>query len=369
MRVLALALSILVLMPALAGCTDKISFNSASVEDGKFSLVPDKGDAKTVFKVDAGKLGEGRNVTWDFGDGTTKFGASAEHRYNFTNGVVTITLIATDEDGKQGIATRTVTLGSGKNADPTVSVRATKSWVEMRKPVNLTATARDADRDPIRHLWTYRVLEGGASSDGHAHSHGNAPAATGQEFVIDGDGAKTQVVFDAPGQYEVRVRASDPKGGEAIATTVVDVSRHIPESRVNIVFTGTLAAGSGGQGASASETLWGTPAPDTHVDAARHPYTLLYPATTFVMLTWNDTSTQGVFDLDLEVRNVKTGEVVFTSATRAPAPAVESNMTNQEPGEYEIVVRNVAGAQVAYSVQLVAGLHLTPERVAAVEGA
>lgn len=370
MRTLALALALLVAMPAFAGCTDKISFNSASVDEGKFSLTPDKGDARTLFKVDAGKLGEGKNVTWDFGDGTVRYGGSAEHKYGFTNGVMTITLLVTGSDGKQSVATRTVKLGTGENAEPNVTVRASKTWIEMRKPVNLTATTRDADKDPIRHLWTYKVLEGGASGDGHAHSHGDAPAATNaQEFVIDGEGAKTQAVFDAPGKYEVRVRASDPKGGQSVATVVVDVSRHIPEPRMSLTFQGTLTAGTGGQGASVSDTLWGTPAPDSNVDAARHPYTLLYPATTFVMVTWNDTSTQGVFDLDLEVRDANTGEVVFTSATRAPAPAFESNMTRQEPGDYVVVIKAVAGAQVAYTVQLVSALELTPARVAAVEGA
>lgn len=383
MRAPILLAVLLVVAAVSAGCTDKLSFNSGGTIDApSFSLSPEAGDAETVFSVDAGALGDKHNITWDFGDGTTAYGRTAQHAYGFTNGVMTVTLIATDATGKQGIATRTLTLGTGENAEPAATVRAKSNWVEMRQPVNLSAIVRDADEDPIRHLWTYTVLEGGAAGgDGHAHDHGGGGGASGasgasstmqgQEFVIDGDGPAVQAIFDAPGKYAVKLRASDPKGGEAIAEVVVDVSRDIPEPRHQVSFSGTLAAGTGASGVG--ENAWDQGAPDANVDVARHAYTLRYPATTYVLLAWNDTSGQGLADLDLELRD-GAGNVVFESATRtanvppAPAGTVEMNLTKQPPGDYTVVVHAYSGVQVAYTVQVVAALELTPELVAATEG-
>jgi hypothetical protein len=100
----------------------------------------------------------------------------------------------------------------------------------------------------------------------------------------------------------------------------------------------------------------------------RHRYTLLYPAYTLIFLTWTDTSGQGATDLDLELRHASNGTVIFTSATRPPAPAFEFNLTQQEPGDYDVVVRGVVAASLAYSVLVQATLQITPELVLAAEG-
>ena len=362
----ALSLAALLVLASLAGCTDKLTLgNLTGGDDGPFSVSPDKGDAGTVFHVETDAAGD---VTWDFGDGTTATSKSADHKYGFSNGVMTITMIATGADGKQAISTRTVTLGTGANRPPTVSVSASPSWVEVRKTVNLTARGNDADKDPIAYLWTYRVVSGGVASDGHDHVHeGAVPSSAAQEVVLPGADKANSVAFDAPGKYVVRVRATDPKGGSATSETTIDVSKHIPDSVFDAKFSGTLVAGTGGQ-ASASEQLWVAPAPDTSVDAARHAYQLLYPGTTVIVLTWNDTSGQGVFDLDLELRNADNGTTIFRSQTRAPAPAFEFNFTQQQPGNYEVVVRNVAGAQVVYNLLVHSSLTINPDLVAKVEG-
>ncbi len=374
----AFVLATILVAAAFAGCTEKVGLDSASADSASFKLEPTTGGKDTVFKVDAGKLAK-NNVTWDWGDGTVSYGAKAEHKYNFTNGVMTVTLIATDKDGKQGIATGKVTLGSGKNALPNVTVRAAKAWVEVRKPVNLTATTRDTDRDPITHLWTYSILSGGASGDGHAHDHGAAPTATGQEFVIEGNAAKASVLFDTPGRYLIKVRASDPKGGESVAQTAVDVSRHIPEPTFQTTFEGVVGAGTAGAGVS--QTLWGVPAdvPDTNVDVVRHPVSLLYPANVVIILQWNDTAAEqtgmAATDLDLEFRNADNGTTIFKSENRVapgPPPSVpppfEYNITQVPPANYEVIVRGFAGAQITYKVTFFASLRLTPELVAAAEG-
>jgi hypothetical protein len=189
-----------------------------------------------------------------------------------------------------------------------------------------------------------------------------------QEVVMPGSGSTNSVAFDAPGKYAVKVRARDPKGAEATSEQLLDVSKHIPDSVLEVKFNGTLVAGTGGQ-KQASEELWVVPppAPDTGLDAARHRYKLDYPASTIIILTWNDTSTQGAWDLDLELRNADTNKTVFKSEHRAPAAPFEFNFTQQEPGNYVVIIRNIAGAQVQYDLLVHANLMLTPELVAAVE--
>lgn len=376
----ALAAVALVIALAGAGCTGKLALTpAATLEKPAFDVSPEKGDAATTFHVDAGALSK-YEVAWDFGDGASAKGPTAEHKYGFTNGIMTITLLAADPvTGKQAIATRTITLGSGTNHDPRVSISASTVWTEIRKSVTLNAFGRDSDRDPLDHLWTYSVLSGGIADDGHGHVHGpdGKAASTGQESVLAGNGSTNSVAFDAAGKYLVKVRVRDPKNGEDMATTTIDVSKHIPDRVLDIKYNGTLVAGTlAPMNTSASETLWGVPgpAPDTFADAARYPYALLYPASTILVLTWNDTSTQGVWDLDLELRNTDTNKTVFRSAHHIDAgppphgaPPIEFNFTNQEPGHYVVIVRGVSGAKIQYDLLVHANLFVTPELVAANE--
>lgn len=343
---------------ALSGCTSSpgglLSFNEATLEEPSFDLSPETGDKDTLFHVDSRGLGKKHNVTWDWGDGTFSYGAEAEHRYGFTNGQMTVTLIATSaEDGRQGIATRQLTLGDGLNKMPTVSARAQRTWIEVGQRTNLTATGSDSDRDPLTYFWSYQA------------------AGAAAETTLDSNANRVPVEFAEPGVYDVKVRARDPKGGEAVANVTLTVSRDIPNTRFEQAFNGTVIAGT--VGAGASEKAWlasqaGAPVPDTNVDSVRHRYTLLYPAYTLIFLTWTDTSGQGAIDLDLELRHAGNGTVIFTSATRAPAPAFEFNLTQQEPGDYDVVVRGVVAANVAYTALVQATLQITPDLVLAAEG-
>lgn len=342
------ASALLVLAVLASGCTG-LGIGGASVDEPAFTVDPESGGKDTVFTVDAGKLAGGMRASWDFGDGTLAEGRTAKHAYNFTNGEMTMTLILT-EDGKQGLATRTVKLGTGKNAPPAARLTASPSWAEVGRTVTLDSRASDADKDPLRILWSMRAE--GAS----------------EVVALPSTDVKTSVTFDKPGRYVVTARVMDPKGGEATRNATLDVSKRIPASNLQLVWNGTLAAGTGGAGVG--EKVWGTPAPpqagEAPVDSARHAYSLKYPASTFIILQWNDTSQQGAFDLDLELRDAA-GGTVFKSETRAPAAPVEFNVTQQEPGDYTVVVRAVAGAQVAYTLTVFATLQLTPELVNKVE--
>lgn len=339
MRVLA---ALLVVAALLSGCADKLSFNSATLDEPSFDLEPLTGDAKTQFHADAGALGK-YNVSWDWGDGTVSYGASASHAYGFTNGIMTVRLVATDEAGKTGIATQQVVLGTGKNANPTASISLYQRWIEAGKPVDLSAYVRDADGDPIRYLWTL------------------------DDAVVARESAG-QLVVNATGNHTLKLRVSDPKGGSASADAQLLVVKHIPPSVINEVHNGTLRAGDAGAGVS--QKLWIAPSqvPDTDVDAVRYNYTLKYPGYTLVLLKWNDTTGQGVVDLDLELQYANNGTVIFSQQTRPPAAPFEFNVTLQQPGSYVAVVRGVVGANVDYSLLIHSSLFLTPEAVAAAEG-
>jgi hypothetical protein len=350
-------LVVLLASTVAAGCTDKLSFlSSASLDKPAFDVTPSEGNADTTFHFDTGSWADGYNVTWEFSDGKTAFGRVVDHVFGYTNGVVTVTLVATDGAGKQGILTRSIKLGTGVNAQPRVTVSTPRTWVEVAKPFDVTARASDADKDPIEYLWTMRNITG----------------SDPQERIL-GTGPTVPLAFDAPGKYVVKVRVRDPKGGEASDDETFDVSKRIPEPTLDLKWNGTLIAGTGGQ-QQASEPLWATPAPDTSVDAARHSYSLDYPASTVIILTWNDTSTQGAWDLDLELRDADTNKTIFTSAHHAnpgPPPTgtapFEYNFTMQPPGHYVVLVRAVAGAKIEYALFVRASLLLTPELVAATE--
>lgn len=357
-----LALGVLLGSVTLAGCTDKLSFSGATLEEPAFDLAPLTGDKDTVFSADASALAE-YNLTWDWGDGTFSHGPKVEHKYGFTNGVMTVTLFVTDEAGKQGFASREVTLGTGVNKDPTATLRASRSWVEVGKGVTLTAGGSDPDRDPLTYLWTRAKV---------------TDAGTGESVVVPGDAKSNLVTFDEAGRWLVTVRAQDPKGGTATAQTFLEVSKVIPPNRFEALFNGTLRVGTAG--AAASEKLWvaSPPAPDTEADVIRHAYTLKYPGNTLIFLTWNDTSGAGAIDLDLELRDAETNETVFRSETHAvnpaspgaptPIPPFEYNVSAQEAGTYWVIVRAHTGANVAYSVLVHSTLKLTPELVRQVEG-
>lgn len=341
----------------LSGCTGgvggAIGLNKASLDEPSFDLSPERGEKDTLFQVDSRGLGDRYNVTWDWGDGTLSYGGTAEHKYGFTNGVMTVTLIVTADDGEQGFARRDITLGSGVNKPPTVTVSSSKTWIEVGQRINVSANGNDGDRDPLTYSWSHRA-QGAAA-----------------ETQVEGSGKRTPFSFDAPGVYTVFVRAHDPKGGEAVASLNLTVSKDIPATRFEATFNGTIVAGSGGAGVS--EKAWAAGAagaPDTAVDSVRHRYTLDYPGSTLLFLTWNDTSGQGAIDLDLELRHASNGTVIFTSAYRGPPNApFEFNMTQQEPGDYDVIVRGVVAANIAYAVLVQSTLQITPALVLAKEGA
>ncbi|GEM_PF-5078009 len=366
-----LLVALLAVASVAAGCTDKLSLNKATLDNPSFDLSPETGDATTTFHVDAGALSK-YNVTWDFGDGTHAYGGSADHQYGFSNGRMTVTLIATDATGKQGIATRVVVLGTGVNHPPSVRISSSRTWVKVGEPASFNAYGYDADSDPMTYTWTVQPANGAARN-----------AADGPSAV--------STTFDAVGSYTVKVLAKDPKGGTATDTQVVWATKEIPATVFDATYHGNITVGNGDAGINEkAESKLGSTAPNQTVDSAVYPFTLDYPGYTLAFLTWNDSSTVGAVDLDLEVRYASNATPVWTSAhhlVNAPDPSnpppipppvppgvptpvgpYEYNVSMLPPGKYEAVVRGYAGANVEYALLLHASLLVSPESVAKAEG-
>jgi hypothetical protein len=353
-----------------AGCTDKLSLNKASLDDPSFSVSPETGDAATTFHVDAGALSK-YNVTWDFGDGKHANGGSADHQYGFSNGRMTITLIATDGAGKQGIATRVVVLGTGTNHPPSARISAQRSWVMVDAPAAFTAYGYDSDTDPLSYSWSVQP--------------------TGGTERIGADGPPSfSTTFSAVGSYVVKVRARDPKGGESTDTMVVWATKEIPATTYDALHHGNLTVGNGDAGVNEKlGSVAGGAAPNQTVDSAVYPFTLAYPGYTLVFLTWNDSSGAGAVDLDLELRFAGNGTTIWKAehhvvptpdpnhppspppvpppvppSVPTPIGPYEYNASVLAPGKYEVVVRGYAGANVPYTALIHASLQVSPESVA-----
>lgn len=348
---------------ALAGCASPFA---AEVGLGSltFEISPARGDATTLFEVDASAAAEaGLATTIHWGDGATSEGPKASHRYGFTNGVVVVALVAQDPaTGEEAVAKREITLGSGLNAPPVARLALSASWVEVGEPVGFEAAASsDADGDPLAFFWSY---VGAASGDGHGHAHaGGAASASAGETALASAGETIAHAFDAPGAYEVRVRALDPKGGESVASATVLVSTVIPSSSFAQDFEGTIALGTAGAGASREiGEASGGEAPAA--DSASFAFRLPLPGNATISLAWADPSGQA--DLDLLLTDYATGEAIARAETRGAG--AESLAASLPPASYGLVVIGFTGANVPFTLAVRADLVVTPETVAAAAG-
>ena len=152
-----------------------------------------------VFVNGASTLaGAGHTITsfqWDFGDGSKKTGVTAAHDYG-ASGTFTITLTVTDEAGQIGVASKTVTVGTGA---PTASF-------------SFAVTA------PGSHTVTF---------------DGSASTAVGQAIVStyiwsfgdgsSGSGVVTSRSYAAAGTYTVTLTVTDNLGRSGVTSQSITV--------------------------------------------------------------------------------------------------------------------------------------------------
>lgn len=197
-----IAIALLMIATAFAGCVGDDTENQppAAVDDNGvndaplavFTVTPLTGDKDTEFTVDASAStdpdGDQLTYSWDWGDDTKSQGVKASHKYTATDTKFKITLTATDPGALSSSASKLITLGSGKNAPPLVSLSGENLWIKPGEAARLKATAKDPDGDAIA---------------GITWSTGKLPAMVPAN-VDSGDiksGATWSASFSEPGRY------------------------------------------------------------------------------------------------------------------------------------------------------------------------
>jgi PKD repeat protein len=145
---------------------------------------------------------EGLIFHWDFGDGTSGFGAHTTHIYT-APGNYTVTLTVTDEDGDSGTAIKTIMV---KNVAPTASITYSQVAYED-EVVYLTALGYDTPSDikKLKYKWDF----------------GDGSTGAGQEVTH---------VYTDEDIYDVTVYVSDGHGGVGTCTVTVSVINPPPEA-------------------------------------------------------------------------------------------------------------------------------------------
>ncbi|MGC9553807.1 MAG: PKD domain-containing protein, partial [Thermoplasmatota archaeon] len=91
------------------------------------------------------------SYAWTFGDGNTSTSRNPSHRYE-SNGVYSVSLTVTDNDGDTATATRSIVV---RNVPPEVNFSYTPAAPTDRDVVRFTATATDEDGTIANYSWTF----------------------------------------------------------------------------------------------------------------------------------------------------------------------------------------------------------------------
>lgn len=180
---------------------------------GAFSVSPGSGfRSSTSFAVDASAstdpTGLAMTYAWDFGDGTTGVGVTANHTYA-TVGRKTITLIVTNIDGVSSTpVTQNVLVGTAPgvpappgNVPPVGAFLVTPTSGPGPLSVTVDASATtDVNGDPLTYRWDW--------GDG-------TPV---------GAGVTAGHVYPNPGNYTITLTATDPAGTSGVAAANVSVT-------------------------------------------------------------------------------------------------------------------------------------------------
>ncbi|WP_454699185.1 PKD domain-containing protein [Arthrobacter humicola] len=218
--------------------------------------------------------------TWEFGDGGTATGATAQHTYA-TAGTYTIKLTVTDNTGATGTTTKTVTVAPA-NVAPTASFTATASA--------LTAS-----------------VDGTASTDpdgtitGHAWEFGDGGTATG---------ATAQHTYATAGTYTIKLTVTDNTGATGTTTKTVTVAP------ANVAPTASFTATASALTASVD----GTASTDPDGTITGHAWEFGDGGTATGATAQHTYATAGTYTIKLTVTD-NTGATGTTTKTVTVAPA------------------------------------------------
>jgi PKD repeat protein len=171
---------------------------------GDGTLVQRAGETGTL----TGALASGADdpvasFAWDKdGDGAFDDGAGSTLQVGWdSTGIRTVRLRVTEQGGASDVATVLVDVRPATNHAPVLSANASSALAHVGEPVSLSAYAADAEGDPVTIAWD---LDDDGAYD-------------------DATGASVQHAFATAGDFPVRVRASDDRGGVRTALFTVTV--------------------------------------------------------------------------------------------------------------------------------------------------
>lgn len=173
-----------------------LTVGSSPLPTARFSVSPtDAGVGQSIgFNAVASTASAGRRIvsySWDMGDGTFKEGVAVTHAYQ-SLGNFTVILVVTDDAGRQGISTQTITIGD--LANPTASFTVSPTDPKPGTTVNFNASASTAPfgRTIVSYDWNFG--DGGTASGVNA-SH---------VFAAEGTFTVTLTVTDSTGRRGIR---------------------------------------------------------------------------------------------------------------------------------------------------------------------
>ncbi|MER8026653.1 PKD domain-containing protein [Glutamicibacter protophormiae] len=143
-------------------------------------------DLKMLVDASGSADPDGRiaDYAWDFGDGNTATGASAEHDYE-DEGTYVVTLTVTDDRGATAAATANVEVTAPANQDPVAEFTAQTMGLSLQVDAS---GSEDADGRIVEYAWEFG--DGGT-----------------------GTGATVQHEYAVAGTYEVTLTVTDNRGG------------------------------------------------------------------------------------------------------------------------------------------------------------
>ncbi len=136
---------------------------------------------------------------WDFGDGVLKEGVLVTHTYQLP-GSYTVTLVVTDDAGRKGVVSQTVTITDQNNPTASFTVSPTNPIVGNCVVFNATASTAPTGRTIVSYGWNFGD---------------NKP---------DQAGAITSHAFDSPGTFTIVLTVTDNLGLRGIRSATLTVN-------------------------------------------------------------------------------------------------------------------------------------------------
>jgi PKD repeat protein len=164
-------------------------------------------DTNVTFNAGASTASAGRKIVgynWDLGDGVFKEGVVVTHRYT-APGTYTVTLIVTDDGGRKGVVSQTLTVSDANN--PTASFTFSPSSPNPGTTVFFDAAASSAPfgRTIVSYDWNF--------GDGST-----------------GSGVTPNHAFATTGTFTVTLTVTDSSGRKGVKSSTVSVTSFLSEA-------------------------------------------------------------------------------------------------------------------------------------------